>query len=88
MVGTVVLIREKGETVSKGDLLCYIKEMVLSAEVNSDYDGTITRVLVEDGADVTNGTPLYEISTPVPPPPEGFLANMKSILGKVRSIFN
>ena len=50
-----------GSTVSKGDILCIIEAMKLMNEIESDYSGKITEILVKDGEAVEYGTPLFVI---------------------------
>jgi len=50
-----------GSTVSKGDTLCIIEAMKLMNEIESDYSGKITEILVKDGETVEYGTPLFVI---------------------------
>lgn len=52
---------EIGSTVSKGDTLCIIEAMKLMNEIESDYSGKITEILVKDGEAVEYGTPLFVI---------------------------
>ncbi len=50
-----------GETVNKGQVLCIIEAMKLMNEIESDTDGTITKILVENGQAVEYGEPLFLI---------------------------
>lgn len=50
-----------GSTVLKGDTLCIIEAMKLMNEIESDYSGKITEILVKDGEAVEYGTPLFVI---------------------------
>ena len=52
---------EIGSTVSKGDTLCIIEAMKLMNEIESDYSGKVTEILVKDGETVEYGTPLFVI---------------------------
>lgn len=52
---------EIGQEVKKGDTLCIIEAMKLMNEIESEISGKIVKVLVEDGAVVEYGTPLFEI---------------------------
>ena len=52
---------EIGSIVSKGDTLCIIEAMKLMNEIESDYAGKITEILVKDGEIVEYGTPLFVI---------------------------
>ena len=42
--------------------LCIIEAMKLMNEIESDYNGKIEKILVEDGQPVEYGTPLFEIA--------------------------
>ena len=50
-----------GDKVKKGDILCIIEAMKLMNEIESEYDGVVTEVLVEDGKPVDYGKPLFKI---------------------------
>ncbi|ONI39630.1 acetyl-CoA carboxylase, biotin carboxyl carrier protein [Candidatus Epulonipiscium fishelsonii] len=50
-----------GSRVAKGDIVCIIEAMKLMNEVESDQDGVIKEILVEDGELVEFGTPLFVI---------------------------
>ena len=52
---------EVGKGVKIGDTLCIIEEMKLMKEIESEYDGKITEILVKDGDVVEYGTPLFKI---------------------------
>lgn len=52
---------EVGKTVKKGDTLCIIEAMKLMNEIESEFAGTIKKVLVEDGTPVEYGTELFII---------------------------
>jgi acetyl-CoA carboxylase biotin carboxyl carrier protein len=47
-----------GDTVKAGDTLCIIEAMKLLNEIESDRDGTVKAVLVENGQPVEYGEPL------------------------------
>ena len=53
---------EVGKEVKKGDTLCIIEAMKLMNEIESDYNGKIEKILVEDGQPVEYGMPLFEIA--------------------------
>ena len=55
-----VYVRE-GQKVRKGDTLCIIEAMKLMNEIESDFDGKIATILVENGQPVEFGEPLFEI---------------------------
>jgi len=52
---------EVGQTVKKGEALCIIEAMKLLNEIEADQSGTIQRILVENGAPVEYGQPLFVI---------------------------
>lgn len=52
---------EIGKRVKKGDVLCIIEAMKLMNEIESEFDGEIAEVLVEDGMPVEYGAPLFRI---------------------------
>ena len=51
----------EGDRIEKGQTLCIIEAMKLMNEIESDYTGTIKKVLVKDGEMVEYGQPLFEI---------------------------
>ena len=50
-----------GATVKKGDVLCIIEAMKLLNEIESEHDGIIKKILVENGQPVEFGEPLFII---------------------------
>ena len=52
---------EEGDIISKGQVLCIIEAMKLMNEIESDVDGKIVSILVEDGKPVEYGEPLFLI---------------------------
>jgi len=52
---------ETGSPVKKGQTLCIVEAMKLMNEIESDVDGKIAQVYVEEGATVEYGTPLFLI---------------------------
>ncbi len=50
-----------GDTVRKGQVLCIIEAMKLMNEIDSEYDGEITGVYVENGQAVQYGERLFAI---------------------------
>ena len=52
---------EIGKEVKKDDVLCIIEAMKLMNELESEYTGKVTEVLVKDGEAVEYGTPLLRI---------------------------
>jgi acetyl-CoA carboxylase biotin carboxyl carrier protein len=52
---------EVGDTVRKGQVLCIIEAMKLMNEINSDIDGELVKVYVENGQPVQYGERLFAI---------------------------
>jgi acetyl-CoA carboxylase biotin carboxyl carrier protein len=52
-----------GSTVKKGQVLCIIEAMKLMNEIDSDYDGEIVSIYVENGQPVQYGERLFAIRT-------------------------
>ena len=52
---------ETGKNVKKGDTLCIIEAMKLMNEIESEFEGKIKEILVEDGETVEYGTELFII---------------------------
>ena len=50
-----------GAKVKKGDILCIVEAMKLLNEIECDQDGTIEKILVENGQPVEFGEPLFVI---------------------------
>ncbi|SKA78095.1 biotin carboxyl carrier protein [Clostridium sp. USBA 49] len=50
-----------GSKVKKGDTLCIIEAMKLMNEIESEVDGTVTEILVENEQMVEYGQPLFRI---------------------------
>lgn len=50
-----------GDTVKKGQTLAIVEAMKLMNEIESDYDGTVTEILAENGQPVEYGQPLFRI---------------------------
>ena len=50
-----------GSTVKKGQTLAIVEAMKLMNEIESDYDGTVAEILVENGQPVEYGQPLFRI---------------------------
>jgi acetyl-CoA carboxylase biotin carboxyl carrier protein len=53
---------EVGKVVSKGDTLCIIEAMKIMNEIESEYSGTIVRIIAENGQPVEFDQPLFEIA--------------------------
>ncbi|MEI6302489.1 MAG: acetyl-CoA carboxylase biotin carboxyl carrier protein [Betaproteobacteria bacterium] len=52
---------EVGDTVKAGQTVCIIEAMKLMNEIESDKDGVITAILIENGQPVEYGEPLFVI---------------------------
>ena len=50
-----------GDPVKKGQTLAIIEAMKLMNEIESEYDGTVAEILVENGKPVEYGQPLFRI---------------------------
>lgn len=53
---------EVGQTVKAGDTICIIEAMKLLNEIESDHDGVVKAILVENGQPVEYGQPLFVIA--------------------------
>ncbi len=54
---------EIGSAVKKGQVLCIIEAMKLMNEIDSEYDGEITNIYIENGQPVQYGERLFAIRT-------------------------
>jgi acetyl-CoA carboxylase biotin carboxyl carrier protein len=52
-----------GSTIRDGDVLCIIEAMKIFNQIESDVEGQIVRILVENGQPIEYGEPLFEIRT-------------------------
>lgn len=52
---------ESGSPVRKGQVLCIVEAMKLMNEIESDTDGIISQILIENGQPVEYGEPLFRI---------------------------
>lgn len=50
-----------GDEVKKGQVLAIVEAMKLMNEIESDFDGKIVEILVENGDNVEYGQPLFRI---------------------------
>ncbi len=50
---------EVGQAIKEGDPVCIIEAMKIMNEIEADFGGTITQVLVESGQAVEFGQPLF-----------------------------
>ena len=53
---------KEGESVSEGDTLCIIEAMKIMNEIEAEKNGTITKILVENGKPVEYNQPLFVIN--------------------------
>lgn len=53
---------EVGSKVSEGSTLCIVEAMKLMNEIESDASGTVAEILVENGAPVQFGQPLFRLT--------------------------
>lgn len=52
---------ELGQAVKKGDTLCIIEAMKMMNPIESDLDGTVAAILINNGEPVEYGQPLFVI---------------------------
>ena len=52
---------EEGNSVKKGQVLCIVEAMKLMNEIESDFEGRIVSILVENAQPVEYGEPLFLI---------------------------
>ena len=57
---------EIGQKVKKGDVLCIVEAMKLMNEIESEFDGEIKEILVQDGEAVEYGKPCLLYTSPSP----------------------
>lgn len=50
---------EVGNEIHKGDVLCIVESMKLMNEIESDFDGVVVTILVENGQPVEYGQTLF-----------------------------
>ena len=50
-----------GDKVKKGQVVCIVEAMKLMNEIECEFDGEITEILVKDGEMVEYGKPLFKI---------------------------
>lgn len=51
-----------GQQVKVGDVVCIIEAMKIMNQIEADIAGTVVKVLVDNGAPVEYGQPLFQIS--------------------------
>jgi len=52
-----------GDSISKGSVLCIVEAMKLMNEIESDVNGKIVKIIVDDGSPVEYNQPLFLIET-------------------------
>ena len=52
---------EVGQQIKEGEAICIIEAMKIMNEIESEFDGTVSKVLVENGQAVEYGQPLFII---------------------------
>ncbi|HKB86417.1 MAG TPA: acetyl-CoA carboxylase biotin carboxyl carrier protein [Ignavibacteriaceae bacterium] len=52
-----------GDTISQGSVLCIVEAMKLMNEIESDVNGKIVKILVENGKPVEYNQPLFLVQT-------------------------
>ena len=55
---------EVGSIVKKGQVLCIIEAMKLMNEIDSEYDGEVVKIYVENGQPVQYGERLFAMKGP------------------------
>ena len=50
-----------GDEIKVGEVVCIVEAMKLMNEIESEFSGKVSKILVEDGVAVEYGTPLFEI---------------------------
>lgn len=50
-----------GDQVKKGDTICIVEAMKIMNEIESEYEGKVAKILVEDASPVEFDQPLFEI---------------------------
>jgi len=55
---------ELGQSVKKGDVLCIIEAMKIMNQVESEFNGVISKIMVENGDPIEYGQPLFIIREP------------------------
>jgi acetyl-CoA carboxylase biotin carboxyl carrier protein len=52
---------ELGQSVKKGDVLCIIEAMKIMNQVESEFNGIVSKIMVENGDPIEYGQPLFVI---------------------------
>jgi len=53
---------KEGDSISEGDTLCIIEAMKIMNDIEAEQNGTITKILVENGKPVEYNQPLFVIN--------------------------
>ncbi len=53
---------KEGDSISEGDTLCIIEAMKIMNEIEAEQNGTVTKILVENGKPVEYNQPLFVIN--------------------------
>ena len=64
MTGRIIEINvAEGDSVTVGDMLVVIESMKMENEVFSQHGGTLSKLMVADDQNVSEGEPMLEITT-------------------------
>lgn len=64
MTGRIIEINvAEGDSVAVGDMLVVIESMKMENEVFSQHAGTLSKLLIADDQNVSEGDPMLEITT-------------------------
>ena len=64
MTGRIIEINvAQGDRVTVGDMLVVIESMKIENEVFSQHEGTLSKLMVADDQNVSEGDPMLEITT-------------------------
>ena len=64
MTGRIIEINvAQGDRVTVGDMLVVIESMKMENEVFSQHEGTLSKLMVADDQNVSEGDPMLEITT-------------------------
>ena len=64
MTGRIIEINvAEGDSVTVGDMLVVIESMKMENEVFSQHEGTLSKLMVADDQNVSEGDPMLEIAT-------------------------
>ena len=56
------LFVKPGDTVKKGDTLCIIEAMKIMNEIESEIDGTVSEIFIENSDPIEYNQPLFKIN--------------------------